>query len=451
MAERYFEYERKKILMKKRWLLIGSFLLMMLTLTGCGKKVADEEQIQADLEAYAKDEILSGNEKIMEITIDKRQTDKEQKIDTVWSFITTADDYISYQKQVVLTYGLYDKGWILDDVTVNASNEWIQTPLQGIDESEIVDSLRGQSITVDGEEWLFDNDNIKNVSVRNHDTDLDARSDSVALGLTVDDEVEEAAGELIVNYIFNNGWKLDSMSVNEEFTASVKPEFALNLSNEDLIAEIAGQEFVLKDPEEEGLVWQAEVDMHTVSINSDEISDFTVNKQEQKSKGIQQIYHCECRVDKGCAIFILEIEMSYQYRSGEWGLGAIDITSVKCDALDIIGEWTGTYTDVPYDGDAVLNITDADENGNIAATYSYTPSAKDKYKEPGSYYVSGTIDMLTLDINLAAGDWIVEPSRALQITKHDVRATLCVDEAEIKGVAHEGNAFEVTRSMQTEE
>lgn len=424
---------------------------MMLALTGCGKKVADEEQIQVDLETYAKDKILSGNEKIVEITIDKRQTDKEQKADTVWSFITTADEYISYQKQVVLTYGLYDKGWILDDVTVNAPNQWIQTPLQGIDESEIVDSLRGQSITVDGDEWLFDNDSIKNVSVKHHDTDLDARSDSVALSLTLDDEVEEAAGELTVNYIFDNGWKRNSMSINEEFVASVKSECALNLANEDLIAEIAGQEFVLKDSEEEGLVWQSEIDMHTVSINSDEISDFTVNEQEQQSKGTQQIYHCECRVNKGCAAFILEIEMPYQYRSGEWALGSIDIISAKCDTLDIIGEWIGTYSGVPYDGDAVLNITDVDEKGNITATYSYTPSVVDRYTEPGSYHVSGTIDMLTLDMYLTAGDWIVEPSRTLSSTKHDVRATLYVDEAMIEGIAHESSIFEVTRSMQTEE
>lgn len=426
--------------MKKRWLLITIMILGMLAFTGCAK-TADEKQIKIDLENA---QFLNESEKIEELIVEKRQTDKEQKTDTVWCSITTETEYVSYQKKVILTYGLYDKGWVLDDISVNAVNQWIQTPLQGIDENDILNSLSGQSITVDSDQWLFTSDNIINISVENHETDLDARTDMVTVNLTVNDEVEEVTGGLIVNYVFDNGWKFDSMSNNEEFVASVKPEAALVFTNEDLIAEISGQNFVLEDPKADGFFWQAEKEMHTVSINNDEISDFVIKEQEMLSKGMQQIYHCECIVNKACGTFTLEIEKAYSYQSGEWIAGSIDINA-KCDTLDIIGEWTGIYNDAWFGGNAVLNISDIDENGNITAVYSYTPSEEDRYGEPGSYKVFGKIDMQTLDMNLTAGDWIEEPSSVLSWTKGDILATLCVDELVIKGTAQEGNSFVVTR------
>lgn len=72
--------------MKKIYL----FLLMMLMVVmfvGCGKKVANEEQIQIDLETYTEKTILADNEKIIAVTIDKRQTQKDDKKDVVWCTI----------------------------------------------------------------------------------------------------------------------------------------------------------------------------------------------------------------------------------------------------------------------------------------------------------------------------------------------------------------------------
>lgn len=429
--------------MKKRWIIITTIILGMLALTGCAK-TADEKQMQIDLENTQFD-FLDENEIIKEFIVEKRQTDKEQKTDIIWCSVTTADEYVSYQKEVILTYGLYDKGWTLDDVSVNAFNQWIQTPLQGINETDITNSLKGQSVTVDSDQWLFSKNNITNISVKNHDTDLEAKTDVVTVNLTVDDVVEEVTGELTVNYVFDNGWKFKSMSINKEFVASVKPEAALTVTNEDLIAQISGQSFILEEKAEGvRVVLQAVQDMHTVHISNDEISDFVIKEQELLSKGTQQIYHCGCTVNKACAIFALEVEISYWRQSDKWVSKLRDI-SAKCDTLDIVGEWTGTYNDVPFGGEAVLHISDIDENGNITAIYSYTPSKENRYAQPGSYNVFGTINMLTLDMNLTAGDWIEEPSKKYSWTKGDIKAMLCVDESAIKGTAQEGNAFEVTR------
>ncbi|MCM1127055.1 MAG: hypothetical protein NC429_11355 [Lachnospiraceae bacterium] len=426
--------------MKKMYLLI--MLMVILSLTGCAK-AADEEQMRLDLEADAQFGVAKEGEEIQEIVIEKRQTDKKQKEDTVWCTIKTAKEGILYQKQVILTYGLYDKGWMLDDLMVNDPSQWILTPLEGINEDNVAVSLYGKSVTIDGEEWNITNGQIKNISVSKHETDLANEKDVVTAEVTIEEEVEEAKGELTIEYLFGRGWIINSISVNKDFVTSIKPESALDVTDEDLIAQVSGQSFVLREPDT-SYIWTLEETMHTVTINSNEISYFTIDNQESLSKGTKQIYHCQCSLIKPHVTFKLEIEIPYRYDSGEWDLQSITITP-QCEKLDIVGEWTGTYTDTPFGGKAVLNITSADENGFITAVYSYYPEERDKYTAPGSYSVSGTINMSTLDMNLIAGDWIEEPSRIrIWNEKLDVVATLCVDEAAVKGTGQGSNPFVVS-------
>ena len=432
--------------MKRKYLFIMVLILMLLSITGCSK-VADEKQMQLDLESDIQFDFLKDEEKIEELVIEKRQTDKKQKLDTIWCTVTTAKEGISYQKEVILTYGLYDKGWILDNVSVNDYKQWIQTPIEGIAEDVISASLNGQSITIDGEEWNITTGNIKNISIDNHDTDLDKKTDIVTATLTLEEEVEEAKGKLTIHYLFDNGWKIETVSTSEEFVTSIKSEAALEVTNEDLIAHVSEQSFVLRAPKTDGVVayWAVEEAMHTVTINSSEISNFAIENQESLFKGTQQIYHCQCTLTKPYVVFNLEIEIPYRYHSGEWGLQQLNITP-QCASLNIVGEWTGTYRDAPFGGEARLKISDIDENGFITAVYSYYPSEEDKYTDPGSYNVSGTIDMSTLDMNLIAGEWIEEPSHWVHSwTKSDVSGTLCVDEAVIKGTGQNGCPFVITK------
>lgn len=429
--------------MKKKYLFI--ILITILFLTGCSK-IADEKQMQTDLESSTEFGFLNDKESIKGFIIEKRQTDKKQKTDTIWCTITTAKEGISYQKEVILTYGLYDKGWILDDVSVNNFSQWVQTPLEGINENDILASLNGQSLTIDSEIWNITTNNIKNIKINKHDTNLDKNADVVTATLTIDESVEEANGEVIINYKFDNGWKLETISQNQGFTTSIKPEVALTVTNEDMISELSKQSFVLNSSKSSGIVvyYKAEETMHTVTINSSEISNFSVINQESLLKGTQQIYHCKCTLTKPYVVFDLEIDISYQYQSGEWILQLINITP-QCKMLDIVGEWTGEYLDAPYGGNAVLNISSVDEKGFITAIYSYFPSERDKYSDSGSYNVTGIIDMSTLDIQLIAGDWVKEASDAHSWTKSDILATLCVDESSIKGTGQNGDPFVVAK------
>lgn len=408
--------------MKRRWFLIGSFILIMVGLAGCGKKVADEEQIQVDLEAYKKDGILSENEKIIEITIDKRQTEKDEKLDSVWCTVQTEDERCAYEKNFTLMYTLYDEGgWILDDVSVNGRSEWVITPLTGINNDEISASLNNVNLTVDNEIWYVSEDNIKSISVDNHKTDLEAETDQVTVSLTVDDLVEEAEGQLVIDYIFENGnWIMDSLSGNENFTSVSKQTVALNVEEESLLNAVNDLSF--------------EYGSQEITVDKNKVSDFVIESQEASSKGTLQQFFCSCTLTEPHAAFTLKAEITYRY-SGEWEIQTVTVTA-ECISAELKGSWTGNNV---YGRACELNITEMDADGNISGTYSDYGSS---YDNSYSYYVSGKLDWSTLEMYLKAGDMIGEkPYKWFE--PEDIKARLNVEQSSIKGNADLG--FTVTQ------
>ena len=137
-----------------------------------------------------------------------------------------------------------------------------------------------------------------------------------------------------------------------------------------------------------------------ITINKDEVVDFTIDRQESSSKGTSQQIFCNCTLTKPNAVFTLAIEMSYLY-SGTWIIQPISVTS-ECTSVDITGKWTGTNA---YGRICELDITEMDAEGNISGTYSDQGSA---YNKAYSYYVAGKINRDTLEITLDAGDMIGE-------------------------------------------
>ena len=107
-------------------LLMSMLIISAFGISACGKKVVDEEQIKQELEANAEFQFLKEGEQIEKIVIERRQTEKEQKTDTVWCTVVTNDAEVSCQKNVILSYGLYDKtGWMLDEIEVEPKEKWI--------------------------------------------------------------------------------------------------------------------------------------------------------------------------------------------------------------------------------------------------------------------------------------------------------------------------------------
>lgn len=413
--------------MKKSKCIILIFMTAVLLLGGCSN-VADEKKIQSDLETNTQFAFLEDGEKIEEIIIEKRQTDKEQKTDTIWCTITTEDAEISYQKNVVLTYGLYDKGgWILDNISVN---ETMQTPLAGIAEENIAASLSNKYITINNENWEITKTNIKGISIESHDTNLEEKSDTVTANLILAEEVEEASGKIEIQYQFDNGWKTDTVSVIEDFVITVKPEKALNVTEEDLTNLLDGQTFEYGESKSK----------QVITISKNEITDFAVENQSSSSKGIYQKLDCRCVLTTQYVTFDLQIEIQYSYGGDNgWQLSSVTIFP-EAASVNLEGDWTGSYVAAGDRGEVVLSISNMDEAGNIEGIYSWTSDW-----QTGSYHVSGTLDKDTFLLSLAAGEWIDEPSHATFVTKTDIGAIFYVDDCKLEGIGHQSASFKVSQ------
>ncbi len=427
--------------MKKRGYILLILLFAMLLLVGCNN-VADSKQIQSDLGNYSRTDFLSDGEIVKSLEITKRETEKKKNLDVVSCTVTTEDEKCTYEKEMILTYTYDDNnGWVLDYVTVNDSDKWKITPLSGVTEEDISASLEGTIVTADGEKWEITKDNVDSISISGHETDIEGNTDTVTLTLKLDDLVEEATGQLILNYVFEKEWKLDSVSGNEAFAVQVKPGIGLDATEETLMSELSGMEFQYGAPKD-GLTYSTS-QLQTIVINQNEISNFKIESHEKRSKGTEHRYNCSFTLTKPQAEFTVNAMIYYLYiNSKGWVLQPIS-TTMECASVNIEGEWKGQYNGAPYGGNAVLTITSIAEDGTMAGTYSYTPEVISERSEPGSYEVSGKIDLTTMLLNLTAGEWINKPVHSA-LMKQDIRARLVVEDSHIEGVGQHSKPFKVT-------
>lgn len=416
--------------MRKKHLLIMSMALMtLLSCTGCSS-VPKEKTIKEDLENYSKSEVLEKGEKINEIVIDKRETDKEKNEDTVWCIVTTEDSKISSEKEMVLSYHKYDeKGWLLEGVEVEDSDAWEITPLKGIDEKDIPKTLDGKVIKVDGNDWEILEKEVDEISIDKQETELKEKTDKVTMSITLEGKVQKAKGRLVVNYKFDKKWEEDKVLEAEEFILEPIPEKALNITEDELIGKLVEEKITYGDDSSMA---------QEIIIAKEEISDFKIEKQESKVKSTEESIYCSCTLNKKNVV--LGLQMVFHYSYGEqWEFKNVEITP-ETKSFDILGTWSGENIQPGSEDKIVFDITKVEGN-KIEATYSYTPTG---YGEAGSYYVTGEIDTKTLNINLVAGDWIVKPEKdAFQ--KQDIKAAINVDMGIIEGYGNHGYVFRVEK------
>lgn len=419
--------------------------------SGCGSRIADEKRILSDLETGEQFQFLGADEEIGGIVIEKRQTDKKQRTDTVWCTVTVKDSQVAYEKEVVLIYGLYDKeGWVLDNVSVNHESQWMQTPLAGIDEGSILASLAQYYVIADNERWDIEANQVETFSVEKHETNLEEKTDFVTVSLTLDGEVEKAVGQLVICYQFDNGWKIASLSGDEEFTTAVKTETALSVDSEDLIDVIVNEQAFCYGGtayETGSIIYANTAGQQSITLDKALISDFVIESTTSSQKGCCQDYDCSFTLAKPHVTFQIAVRVQYYYSDSEgWKAYLTELVPQVAD-VDIDGEWKGTYMAAGDTGDVTLSIQ-TDDNGLVTAVYSYFPSgtaSTTKYDQPGSYYATGEFDPLTLSFGFTAGDWIEEPGSTFSWTKSDIAGTLQVEEAEITGKGHNGYLFQVAQ------
>lgn len=421
---------RKEI---KLTLLMSMLMVCMFGLSACVKKTADEEQIKQELESENDFHFLKEGEHIEEIVIEKRQTEKKEKTDTVWCIVVTSDSEISCQKNIVLSYGLYDKaGWMLDDIEVESKEKWIMTPLKGVEESALLTLLSGRVLVIDGEEWQITQENLSNVRIEKQQTDLEQQTDKVTISFVLDDKLERAEGQIEVLFTFSQKWKYDSIISKDEFSVSLKQEYALNVSEDDLIAKVTEIEFPVGETKQ------------TISVGGQEISDFKIDAQESESKGSRQIYRCSYKVNKSKTVLEAETLIVYTYQEGEGWNGSVYSTVSQIVSTDIAGTWIGTYLSGFWEEKGQLYISEMKDDGTVTAVYEFTSGNQSVVD--GSYELSGTWDQENLKLWLEAGEWIVKPVKIrLSNDKDNITAKLNIEDDRLE-LRAQGNWMKAVRS-----
>ncbi len=431
--------------MKKFCSTLLALTAVILLLAGC-TSVADEKKIQEDLTTLTQFEVLSEGEQIKSLEIEKRQTNKDYKSDVVWCNFTTEDAECRYEKSAVLSYTLYDEGgWILDNVSVSDQREWTISPLQGFSESMLPTMFGEKSLVVkdeNDEEWTITEENIKSLTVDEHETDLEQEKDTVTVSLTLKDSVEEASGKITMQYFFDSlsgKWELESAS-DTTFTVSQISGTQLDVSENDLKKAVDGKTYSFGGETESGWFYVSK-DERTITFHENEVENLTIEKEEVKSHGTVHQYSYSFDLVKPLAKFHVTAELPYYYKE-ESGWKPDEITfTLRCISADIDGEWKGSFAGT-YGNSGTCTLTlQTGSEGKVTGEYAFK---EDSGESTGSYKVEGEFDLETLHLTLTDGDWI-EKSNWSSITKKPVRADLYPDESMFSGKAQRDYAFKVKK------
>lgn len=87
-------------------------------------------------------------EKVTNFEITKRQTTPEDKIDTVWVHLEAENSDVSSQMYFIMSYGLYNDGWLLDSIVPDQTEYWSFTPLRGVDEATLQSYLPNDAMII---------------------------------------------------------------------------------------------------------------------------------------------------------------------------------------------------------------------------------------------------------------------------------------------------------------
>lgn len=201
---------------------------------------ADESQLKEDLcnSDIFKETAIEYALALTDFKVIKRQTTPEEKIDKVWVAVdaeTSSADYyykVNGHLECVMTYGLYNNGWILDEISTEGDTAWTFKPLGGYSDAIVADML------IDGGELL------------ENTVDLDNRTQYITYRKTMVDQYCKSEYVIQEIYIFSYGaeWRWnDRRILDKNETWNIEGKFFFPDYRADLWLKFDGSTFQWDD------------------------------------------------------------------------------------------------------------------------------------------------------------------------------------------------------------
>ena len=300
--------------MKKIILFVG-MLIMGLSFTACSN-VKDEEIVKEELKSVFVT-VIDETEIIDEIEIVERNVYEDSKEDWICCKVESNDGWISYTRyfKVLYRYDDYDKEWTYSTMSEDNDELWTKKPIKGVGEETILYDLYEKWVIASDEFWGIWKSNVKEMTVEKQETNLETYTDVVTISLVLEEGIQEAKGQLVLTYKFDDEWQFEEMSGEEEFEAITKPEMALNVTEEDLMAEIVKCEFEYGTSR-----------LQTIEINASEVTEFGIDSHICTEKGTWERYDCSLKIINIHGEFDAKAIVIYKYMGSDgWTLQTVRV------------------------------------------------------------------------------------------------------------------------------
>lgn len=125
-------------------------LTTLLLLSACGgpeSRIANTEKLKEDLseQSLFKNYVDMLDISISDLEVIKRQTTVEDKTDQAWVHVDVSGPRVEGDMYYLMTYELYNDGWLLETTEVLDEREWMLVPLCGVDDEDIKYSLPAEA------------------------------------------------------------------------------------------------------------------------------------------------------------------------------------------------------------------------------------------------------------------------------------------------------------------
>lgn len=279
-------------------------LIIVIVCMCAGKRTASKDDICKEIQEYGHFDQFELN--IKEYTEVKRDTNKNNKYDKIWVDILAENDSIAYTASYIITYGLYNDGWLLENIEILDDDFYA---LENLELAQVSEDLQNAHKSV------INTYALTNISVEADIPLLDTSNKILSLTCVATAENEEMAIEATIEAHYQLkmsvngcGWVLTGSNM-EDYSYAAK-----HGPSEALIEETTRN-------------WSGEYEWVSEYLSYSN-NEFIIEYEEHDETGFK-----DCVVD-------WENTLTYKFNPNEGGWYLYDEQYKVTDAsLDLIGLW----------------------------------------------------------------------------------------------------------------